>query len=362
MNPESDSGIPQEVPVSYKYEIRSSTILAPLTSIKGDVVKKIVASYSGNERFYYHPKLMSDFDQLDLRDQAEIIKVVKPKIWLPERIADSQWQELLGDEIQKNKITLLREAVTNLQVPGESYVFQRTRKKDKYVPESDDGYLPALTITVSVTDFLLVVGARETDRFDATRTIASGDKNYAGGKKFTFASLDTYDPQCAKVAQENAEAVKVRLLDEQRVAIQDILIQSRDAAGIIPDDQRLYDLSPEDWLSRYQQQWNQRQKLQVALWQDEEQKTLQEFRAEWDRYEAAATTLRQARHSADEVARRAQDLQIDLGTVQRPHDYMINIGADTLQIVENMTASLDRFVKDATEAIEGPSDLNAEYD
>ena len=65
MNPESDSGIPQEVPVSYKYEIRSSTILAPLTSIKGDVVKKIVASYSGNERFYYHPKLMSDFDQLD---------------------------------------------------------------------------------------------------------------------------------------------------------------------------------------------------------------------------------------------------------------------------------------------------------
>lgn len=230
------------------------------------VWRMVVYSLEG----YHLPRIGEEFEILTPETQKEIIAKVKESVLSPENFASKRWDVTVGKDGEKQKeIAELKQDIFDLQAPGELYITSRTRKTQKYEPPSPDERRGNYRYDTEVTDWSLVVGAKKREHPGWASDSQGG--NYQGGKSFSIYSAETGRYGSADAGpKESAEQFRQSLLDKKRKKLKEIFERAKvvESTSIDP---RIYDLTPEEWSTRYNQSWGALQQQVEQEWQTEEQ-------------------------------------------------------------------------------------------
>ncbi len=277
-------------------------------------------------RFYMsHPTLRDAFKLLPAEQQASIISRLQSTIKTPEQIA-----KLRMEIAEKNcEVQAILKEIITLQSPGQTYLFCKslqeiiggglTRKWSEDDMQYYDTYSsPELKI---VKHWFLVVGARETehDRFSqlgSPKTIYVDRPMNSGVKIYKVTWDDDYDERAP-------EWLRLSMLAGYRGKLKSIVDPEENKPISIPDDPRLYTMTPEEWKKRYNQEWEKLKTEREAQWKEAEDNGVATLKQEWEEYDRASEEIRQLREKMWNALQRAKEYWIDIPRELHLYDVII---------------------------------------
>jgi cold shock CspA family protein len=256
-----------------------------------------VAYYSLNPNDIVHPELNSNFEKLTSEQQEKVIEIVKQYIKTPEELAQLRFSDKKIASVENSTFDTTREKCIQLQSPGEAYSFEENIREWESYPESDDGYRSAGTMLVINTYAYLVVGAYK------------NYGQYEGGHKFSIG--------CKAKREKTPEELRKDLLliytkeiDQEFARIKNI--------GPLPEDSRIYDITKEEWQSRYDAAWKVLEEAKTAEWKVVDEKKIQEAK---DAYDLKVNTQEMVKAVSDRIvalSEKARKYYINTDFLDRP--------------------------------------------
>lgn len=292
-----------------------------------------VRRYVGNAN---HPlKLTADFELLPTEVQTEILGILRAAVRPAESIAEERWNAILKSEYNRKNLDKLRQEMISLQAPGEMYHGQGTYKAQEEVTGhyGDETWGTGSYMDITRTYWYLVTGARKKER-------AGWSGDYAGGTKFTI-------PEPGK--EQSTEHIRDEQLARKQEELKNILKEAREVAPI-PAEPRLYDLTPEEWLGKFNQRIDELELALESAWKTEDETTLTSMRNKWKEYDRLADELRQVRAELEAVQKRASKSGISL--YDSDASAWKEIGSDTADELAQNIAELRQYLPKAEKMIE----------
>ncbi|OIO51953.1 MAG: hypothetical protein AUJ19_02995 [Parcubacteria group bacterium CG1_02_58_44] len=272
-------------------------------------------------------KLTEDFDRLPSKDQSDIIEKVRLSVRSPESLAEAKIKRAIEDVYHKRRIDEALQDIISLQAPGEISIGSREKKGQEEVMGSygGDSWGTGRRRDVIRTVWFLKVGGREIDGF------LPSEKSIGGVSFF----VDE-----AECKGRTAQQVCDRLLESRRETLLVYLEQVR-VARTIPNDSRIYDLSPEEWTERYVKSLESLQAEVRQNWQKEESEKLQQLRLEREIYETAVVHLKKAREDVSVAEQRAKINRVNLDELSRPN--WGKIGYESSEEMDEHADEMERY-------------------
>lgn len=297
--------------------------------IPGAKVQRYVADAN------HPPRLTADFELLPTAIQTEILGTLHTAIRPAESIAEEHWNAMLESGYDRKNLDQLRQEMVNLQAPGEMYYDSRSYKSQEEVTAhyGDETWGTGSYMDVNKTSWHLVTGAKKRER-------QSWAGQYAGGTKFTISKPEE---------GQTAEQIRDELLARKQEELKNILKRVRQVTPI-PAEPRLYDVTPEEWLGKFNQRIDELELALESAWKTEDQATLTGMQDKWKEYDRLANELRQVRAELEAVQKRASKSGISLDSSDAPT--WKEIGADTAEELSQNIEQLCQYIPKAEKMIE----------
>ncbi|MFA6429073.1 MAG: hypothetical protein WCV84_01075 [Patescibacteria group bacterium] len=253
---------------------------------------------------------------LPQEQQEEIITLVRDSVFSPEQSAQDQWTGFL-ESSRSGLLTEFRTELVNLLQPGEVDFVERGGKEMVSYPESEDGYRPAGSHWTWVSHPYLGVGIRRHGS-ETSRPAAE-------------IGILVYEGKDARTAEEQRSAEIVF----RRSRINELLAEA--CKGEAPEyDEAIRQMTPEEWLRRFQLCIGQLRETDEMRWAEEAAKELHEKTEAWEEMDRVIETYEQAEHAFADIQERLEQHRITI--LDRP--YTIDTTCHTKEEIQTKTAEL----------------------